>query len=227
MRIRFVWVAVVATLFVLAAPFAYADGGHHGGGNNIASLNGESLISQEIGQGSEVSESVVTGECNPLGTSEFEFTVTGVSAGLSYPGTFVEEGTLTMSLLGSPTFESTFTIDSPAGTVEGTKSLVSPSLAVCGPLAIPAGGANAISFAGTVSYTATITTPNGSREDSGTAFVTYQDFDQPAIPNFNGHSFSETFTSDDPGGGGDDDDDDDDDHDDDDDDHGGDDDDDD
>jgi hypothetical protein len=211
MRIRIVGVAVVATLFALATPFAYADGGDDDDGGTVASLNGESLISQEIGQGSDVSESTVTGDCNPLGTSEFEFTVTGLSAGLSYPGTFTESGTLVMNLFGATSFESTFTIDSPNGTVMGSKSLVTSNLAICGPVAIGSGGQNAISFEGTVSYTATITTPDGTREDSGTAFVSYQDFDLPPIEDFNGHSFSETFTSNDPGGGGGDDDDDDDD----------------
>jgi hypothetical protein len=38
--------------------------------------------------------------------------------------------------------------------------------------------------------------------DSGTSFVSLQDFQVRGVPNFNGHSFLETFTSNDPGGGG-------------------------
>jgi hypothetical protein len=216
MRNRWTWVALVAILFGFATPLAYADDddddGGGGGGSAVASLNGENFISQEVGQGSEVSESIVTGECNPLGTSEFEFTVTGEAVG-PYPGTFTESGTLTMSLLGETSFESTFTINSPAGTVEnGSKSLVTSNLAICGNLAIGSGGPNAVWFEGTVSYSATINTPNGSRVDSGTGFVSFQNFDDPNLTN--SHSFSESFMSNDPGGGGgggDDDDDDDDD----------------
>lgn len=217
MKKRSTLVALVATFFALATPLAYADdddddGG--GGGSAVASLNGVNFISQEVGQGSEVSESIVTGECNPLGTSTFGFTVTGVSAGLTYPGTFTEIGTLATNPFGIDTsFESTFTINSPAGTVTGSKSLVTSVLAICGNVAIGSGGPNAILFEGNVSYSATITTPNGSRMDSGTAFVSYGDSDVPPMEGVNGHSFTETFVSNDPGGGGgggDDDDDDDD-----------------
>jgi hypothetical protein len=210
MKNRSAWVVLVATFFVLATPLAYADD-DDGGGGAVASLDGESFISQEIGQGSEVSESIVTGTCNLIGTSEFEFTITG-EAGGPYTGTFTESGTLVTDPLGLETsFESTFTINSPAGTVEGSKSLVVSNLAICGNVAIGSGGPNAVSFAGTVSYTATITTPAGPGNDSGTAFVSFQDFDMPDLGLANGHSFSETFTSTDPGGGGGDDDDDDDD----------------
>jgi hypothetical protein len=213
MRIRIVWVAVVATLFALATPFAYADGGGDDDGGTVASLNGESFISQEIGQGSDVSESVVTGECNPLGTSTFDFTITGLSAGLSYPGTFTESGTLMINLF-DPTlnsYEATFTIDSPAGDVTGSKSLAgfeASSVGTCTPIVLIS---DLVDFEGTVSYSATINaTTGGSRTDSGTAFVSLFDSQVRDVPLVNGHSFSENFTSNDPGGGGDDDDDDDD-----------------
>jgi hypothetical protein len=215
MKNRWTWVALVAIMFGFATPLAYADdddddGG--GGGGAIASLNGESFISQEVGQGSEVSESMVTGECNPnlLGTSTFEFDVAGLSAGLNYPGTFTESGTLVVDPLGMNTsFESTFTITSGATMIIGSKSLITSILAICGNVAIGSGGPDAIWFEGNVSYTAMITTPNGTRNDSGTAFVSYQDFDDPNLTN--SHSFTENFTSNDPGGGGGGDDDDDDD----------------
>jgi hypothetical protein len=216
MKNRSAWVVVlVATLFALATPLAYADDDDDGGGT-VASLNGESFISQEIGQGSEVSESVVTGTCELVGSSEFHFTITGEAVG-PYSGTFTESGILVTDPLGLDTsFESTFTIDSPAGTVEGSKSLVVSNLAICGNVAVGSGGPNAVWFEGSVSYTATITTPAGTREDSGTASVSFQDFDLPDLGLVNGHSFTETFASTDPGGGGGDDDDDDDDGDDDD-----------
>ena len=218
MKNRWTWVAFVAIVFGLATPLAYADDGDDdngsGGGGAVASLDGETLISQELGQGSEVSESTVTGECMPLLPSEFEFDIEGLSAGLTYPGTFTESGTLVTDPFGLETsFVSTFTINSPAGTVEGSKSLITSNLAICGGLAIGSGGPNAVLFEGTVSYTATITTPNGTREDSGTAFVSLSDSQFRGIEGFNGHNFTESFISNDPGGGGggDDDDDDDDD----------------
>jgi hypothetical protein len=212
MMIRWTWVAVVATLFALATPLAYADD-DDGGGGNVASLDGESFISQETGPDTETSD--VDGTCELTGPSTFTFTITGTATG-NYPGTFVETGTFVLNPISvaADSFESTFTINSLAGTVTGSKSLEGfeatsfPSF--CTPI-LPPGGPDAATFRGTVSYEATITTPNGTGADSGEAFVSLQDFQVRGVPNSNGFSFSETFTSDAPGGGGDDDDDDDDD----------------
>lgn len=221
MEIRWIWVAVVATLFALATPFAYADDGNGDDDNGaaVAPLTLESLLAQEIGQGSEISESTVTGTCNPTGMSEFEFEITGLATG-PYPGTFIETGTIVLNAFGDPmnpvlaaeSFESTFTINSPAGTVEGSKSLVgfeATSQGLCGTAAFPTGGADALRFTGTVSYTAEITTSTmETGMDSGESFVNLGDSQRrndPLTPN--GFSFSETFASDTPPGGGDDDDD--------------------
>jgi hypothetical protein len=76
--------------------------------------------------------------CNPNGTTTQAFHWTGVASG-PFPGTFVEDGTLTIGpqtgigagrfgfQLGPVlSFDATFTIDSVAGTATGTKHLITP-----------------------------------------------------------------------------------------------------
>jgi hypothetical protein len=220
MRIRIVGVAVVATLFALATPFAYADDGDDDGGS-VASLNEETFISQEVGDLSELGTSDVDGACNPMGMSTFTFEITGNAFG-PYPGTFSESGTFTLNAFGNilnpvttlVSFESTFTITSDQGTVMGWKSLdeagTPPSFGICG-LAIGMVGPEAVTISGPVTYSAEISTPNGNGEDSGTGFVDFQDLDFPDTGLIAGHQFAESFMSTAPGGDDDDDDDDDDD----------------
>src|SRR4051812_35053122 len=65
--------------------------------------------------------SQVSGTCDPLGESSFSFHVEGEAVG-PYTGTFVENGTFTIAPIATPmllTFDATFTITSPAGTVTG------------------------------------------------------------------------------------------------------------
>jgi hypothetical protein len=185
-------VAVVAAFFgLIAAPAQSA----------VAPLSGETLLASEIGN---PGTSAVSGDCDPLGTSTFTFTVTGGATG-PYPGTFSETGTVMLGPFGVPgnpfsatSFESAFTITSLAGSVIGTKSLVgfeATSLGLCGTVAFPTGGANSLHFEGTVSYGATITTPTGSGTDSGESFVNLQDSQIRGRVGFNGFSFAETFTS--------------------------------
>jgi len=197
---RWAWIVVVATLFLATAPAAAAEGKHHQE-KNLAPLTGESLLASEIGN---PGTSTVSGTCNPLGTSTFTFTVTGLATG-PYFGTFTESGTVTLGPFGAPggslaatSFESTFTIDSPTGTVNGAKSLTgfaSTSLGLCGSAAFPTGGADSLHFEGTVSYTATITTPTGSGTDSGESFVNLQDARVRGLEGFNGFAFAESYTS--------------------------------
>jgi hypothetical protein len=143
--------------------------------------------------------------CNPNGTTTQVFHWTGAATG-PYDGTFVEDGTLTIGpqtgigagrfgfQLGPVlTFDSTFTIDSPTGTVTGTKHLVAPVGSSPFPLVQDAryaddtgmcttfsglsvlGLDNASGFAidarGVLHYDATITTPGGTTTDHGLAFV--------------------------------------------------------
>jgi hypothetical protein len=215
MKKRTALVVLVATFFALATPLAYADDDDDDGGS-VASLTGENLSSQEVTDAGQTGTSVVNGMCNPLGQSNFTFTVTGIAEG-PYPGTFSESGSFTLNAFAMfpdfdstiESFQSTFTINSPAGTVTGNKSMEgfeATSFGICGLLAL--GMPEAISIFGTTSYNATI---NGSAQDSGTTFVDYTDLDLPDLGLVNGHNFSETFTSTAPPGGDDDDDDDDDD----------------
>jgi hypothetical protein len=212
MKNRWTWVALVAIVFGLATPLAYAD--DDDGGGAVASLDAENFISQEVSEVGETGTSDVDGVCNLLGDSTFTFAITGVAQG-PYPGTFTENGTLIINPLipAMNSYEATFTIDSLAGDVIGSKSLdgfEASSVGTCTPILLPLGSPDAVDFSGTVSYDATIDAPAGSRTDSGTAFVSLFDSQVRGVPMTNGHSFNENFTSDDPGGGGDDDDDDDD-----------------
>jgi hypothetical protein len=186
-------VAIVATIFLATAAAAAAEGSSQG--TSVAPLTGESLLASEIGN---PGTSTVTGTCNPLGTSTFNFTVTGTATG-PYPGTFTETGTVTIGpLVNATSFNSTFTINSPAGNVTGTKDLTgfeATSLGLCGTAAFPTGGADSLHFEGTVSYTATITTPTGTGTDSGESFVNLQDAQVRGVEGFNGFAFAESYTS--------------------------------
>jgi hypothetical protein len=194
---RWTWVAAVAVAFAfgLAAAPAQASDDDEGEGSAVAPLTGESLLASEIGN---PGTSTVSGTCNPFGVSTFTFTVTGLAAG-PYPGLFTETGTVTIgSSFNAASFDSTFTIDSPAGTVVGNKSLAgfeATSLGLCGTAASPTGGADALHFEGTVSYTATITAPTGSGIDSGESFVNLQDSQIRGQVGFNGFAFAESYVS--------------------------------
>jgi hypothetical protein len=205
-------VAVAAMLFGLAAAPATAGGGDDDGDDNgnpslVVPLTGENLLASELGT---PGTSTVSGTCNPFGTSTFNFTVTGEAFG-PYPGTFTESGTITLGPFGigpslaATSFESTFTINSPAGTVTGTKTLTAlgapTSLGLCGTIAFPTGGANSLHFDGTLSYTASITTPTGSGTDSGESHVTLQDTQIRGQADFNGFNFVETYVSSSPAPG--------------------------
>src|SRR3989440_11034216 len=143
--------------------------------------------------------------CNPNGTTTQSFHWSGVASG-PYPGTFAEDGTLTIGpqtgigagrfgfQLGPVlTFDATFTIDSVAGSVTGTKHLTAPVSPNPFPIVQDApypnntgmcttfsglsilGLDNASGFAidarGTLHYEATITSPAGTTADRGLAFV--------------------------------------------------------
>lgn len=97
----------------------------------MPSLEGETL--QAAGQ---LFDRAAT--CDPSGSSTIAFHWSGFAIG-PYPGTFTEDGTVTIGpqtgfgagrfgfALGQVTqFDATFTIDSPAGTVTGSKHLMGP-----------------------------------------------------------------------------------------------------
>ena len=137
----------------------------------------------------------VQSECNPNGTSTITYEASGVAVG-PYPGTFHETGTIT-GVSGNPffaipgqilTFEAEFTIDSPVGQVEGTKSgpLAGGPTTIfnCVDLLNPNGGGDLFSLQSSSvpeSYEATITTPAGTSSDSGRG-VTTVTFNQARNP---------------------------------------------
>ncbi len=194
MRISLTIAAALTIAVGVFTPTALADG-DGGGSSSAAPLTGESLLGSELG---EPGTSTVQGTCDPLGTSTFTFTVTGTAFG-PYPGTFTESGTVTVEPLGAASsFESTFTINSPLATVNGSKSLAgagASALGLCGTAAFPTGAANALAFEGTVSYEATIATSFGTSTDSGESFVSLQDSQIRGRAGFNGFNFVESYTS--------------------------------
>jgi hypothetical protein len=201
MKNRWIRVAMVAMLFAVAAPVAHADDdGDNGTPSTVAPLTGETLSAAEVGElGVPTGTSTVSGTCNPLGTSVFDFTVTGIASG-PYPGTFTETGTITLGPLGPVSFTSDFKIFAPDGTltVDGSKVRVGfeappPFVGLCTTVPLPPDNADAIHFEGTVSYEATITTPAGSRMDSGESRVDFQDTQVRGVSN--GFNFTETFVS--------------------------------
>jgi hypothetical protein len=189
------YLRMLAGMAVLAVALVGANQAAAGGnGGGIASLTGETLAASEL---PPVGSSTVTGTCNPLTNSTFDFTVTGAATG-PYTGTFTESGTFTVGPVLMPgllSFDSTFTITSPQGTVTGTKTFTGPlNVGLCGLAAFPPPASlNAHSIQGALSYTAQITTPTGSGTDSGTSVVTYQDTGLRGLGN--GFSFDENFTS--------------------------------
>lgn len=114
------WILVATALCVAAIPgIAQAQ---------TPSLTGEAL------QGADVftfpsGQVQVTANCDPSGTSTFEYTASGPASG-PYPGTFTESGSGTIGPQDQPngsgiveSFSATFSIESPLGQVTGTKSL--------------------------------------------------------------------------------------------------------
>lgn len=191
----------LAVIVFLSALVTVQAAWAHKSEDSARSLTGETLLASELG---DPGTSTVSGTCNPLSTSTFTFSVSGAAVG-PYPGAFTENGTLTFGPFGVPgvgfapvSFESTFTIMSPAGTVRGTKTLsgvTATGFGACGEFAFEGGDADAVHFEGAVAYTARITTTGGATTDTGESFVSYQDTKVRGVAGFNGFNFVETFTS--------------------------------
>jgi len=150
----------------------------------------------------------VTMTCTLQGNGAvLSFTASGVAVG-PYPGTFTESGSYTLgppvsfggtvaeSVIG---FSATFSIQSPAGTVTGTKTgtaaqqLPPGSFGFCTAFGSPQFTNGAAAFG---SYTATITTAQGSFRDTGGTLAQVNQ-PPPLPPSFvSGPSgFFETFSS--------------------------------
>ena len=158
------------------------------------------MFSQNPGEGTS---SITNENCNPSGTSSFDFEASGPAIG-PYPGTFTETGTITIGPQTSGfiapvlTLTASFTISSPAGDVTGTKSFTGPS----DPLLFQGGfcldapavqrGANLINAG--VTYDARIETADGTFHDTGRADVNV--IERPAVLGLEPNDFREAFFSD-------------------------------
>jgi hypothetical protein len=122
-RRRGFWLAACVAAALMAPAPASAQ---------VPTLMGEHLVSTGEGfpfpPGGTAGEFTITGNCNPGGSSTFQFTATGPAVG-PYPGTFEEHGTFTLvpdsnSVTGISLsdFQASFTIDAANGQVTGTKS---------------------------------------------------------------------------------------------------------
>src|SRR2546423_465850 len=153
------------------------------------SLMGEDLYAVS-GPGSQPGSLTTTSvTCNPNGTSTISFTARGVATG-PYTGTYTESGVLRFGPQTTPdvtgftnvgvvqSLDVSFHIDSPAGTVDGTKTLGpnasstpsgSTGFGYC--IATPPNPGVGVAEAFTIfaQYQADIVSPLGRFRDSGTA----------------------------------------------------------
>jgi hypothetical protein len=160
--------------------------------------------------------------CNPNGTSSFDYSATGVATG-PYSGTFSETGTVTGAAqtipntyqlpLGTLTFTTgtlatvaaTFTIESSAGVVTGTKTLVTYGWGACensaqlqsllGNGTISVTLRRAITGPGGLSYAASIPTNKKTYCDSGTSTLWVAEFVAGTLGTLEPPNFTESFAS--------------------------------
>jgi len=127
------------------------------------------------------------------GTFTYESDAIVQSAAGPYPGTMHESGTLVFEDGLSKTFHATFTIDSAAGHVEGTKTLSFPDTTVCTTIGSGPGEIQQIQPNMQLRYEATITTPAGTLQDRGSVSA-------PMVANLSATgtigNMSESFASD-------------------------------
>ena len=164
--------ALLACCFVLLCSFAASASAQA-----PPNLSGEALVAQP--------EDVdVTCEGSASGFA-IRWSVSGVATG-PYPGTFTETGSHTGP--GTDVIEASFRIESPAGTVTGTKRFVPPAAGSALPCGHPLGAG---SF-GVLRYEATIVAPAGRFTDQGSA----EHFVLTSVPGSGTGAFNETFASD-------------------------------
>jgi hypothetical protein len=128
----------------------------------------------------------------PHSVGSFDFDVSGAAAG-PYPGTFVETGTVQVDALNGATIHASYTIDSPAGTVTGTKDAVNAfGNAVFASCPAVGGIGDVVGAVGIpVTYHATIDSDTGTSNVSGPGTISVTANELPALPATG--TFSETF----------------------------------
>lgn len=125
----------------------------------------------------------------PSGRFTRPFSVEGVAAG-PYPGTFTEQGTITINPPTTESFQATFEIVSGTTRITGTKtgSGVGFPSGIC---------ENPVQYSALVggTYQARIETPTGTFTDQGTTQVNFIVNDFPLPSETTTHDFTETFQS--------------------------------
>jgi hypothetical protein len=135
------------------------------------------LTMEVLNGDSTTSASSVEITCTAFGSGTLEYSVGGLALG-PYPGTFFETGTVALTDGFVTGFEASFTITSGDTTIEGTKSLA-PGVVATGrcedvSAEFPPGPQLFFftpGFSGV--YTATITSPSETSQDSGTVETTH------------------------------------------------------
>jgi hypothetical protein len=175
-----------------------------------STLDGELFVADQLQPNGGTVK--VTASCNPSGTSTISYFASGVAVG-PYAGTFTETGSATIGPLTAGVFvngfefgfltnlDAFFTIDSPAGQVTGTKTLVLPStvLGLCydtNPGAFREICCSPTGFG--LHYDATIETAGafyGDTGDSGIALIDCESAGNPAGCGTATHFFNEAFRS--------------------------------
>jgi hypothetical protein len=179
-----------------------------------ATLDGESLSG---------TPSFSNEACNPNGTSSFDYSANGVASG-PYPGTFSETGTVTVAAQTIPnryeipfgtltfttgtlaTVAATFTIQSSAGVVTGTKTLVTYGLGACentaqlesllyGNQTISVTLRQAQTGPGGLSYAASIPANKKTYCDNGTSTLRVAEFVAGTLGTLESPNFTESFAT--------------------------------
>jgi hypothetical protein len=161
----------------------------------------EELVAQPVGFGDQGSITVSNLQCNPGGVSTFDLTASGMAYG-PYPGTFTETATVTIGPSGElQSFDATFTIESGATTIEGTKTLYPDdpdrysSGSCAGTFSLDPGACDSSqSLFASTTYHATISDESGSFTDSGVATVQL-DASQPNCGGESVGNFIQTFVA--------------------------------
>ena len=194
---RLYWLAVMLAATAVAAPAGVSAPP----ASPPATLTGETLLACSADRvafcgtdpGQAVGSLVTTLDCRSLTEpGSFTFAASGIATG-PYPGTFTETGTVTV---GEPqtalTFTASFTILSPAGRVDGTKTSTAIGIGDC-----HAEFEEHVAFAFVdTAYDATVTTATGTYHDEGAAHTTIADAsDAGPSPVPQSFTFGESFTS--------------------------------
>jgi hypothetical protein len=170
-------IALIATFVVAATAAATA-----GAARQPVSFAGEWFSAGAAGSSSEFS-----GVCNPSGTSDFQFRVTGLASG-PLGGTFVETGSFTLARSSDGTtlvsFRSTFMVSSALGFAFGTRSASADQAAsagvFCGEVAW--GQPNGVLLRLNAGYTARVYSRQGIGQSTGIGSVDYGDVGSRSVP---------------------------------------------